>query len=114
MMRTTRIAVPGLCRTAINSTSATIVSMSACQARQAETTQRKEDRAIAKTSLVVDELRRDLSVHGATLRPKASARARAKLVKENTAVADKVWDVRNLFHQLASANGRRDRGALSW
>ncbi|KAH8113726.1 hypothetical protein DFH11DRAFT_316871 [Phellopilus nigrolimitatus] len=34
MMRTTRIAVLGLCRTAINSTSATIVFMSACQVRQ--------------------------------------------------------------------------------
>ncbi|KAH8105690.1 hypothetical protein DFH11DRAFT_1882876 [Phellopilus nigrolimitatus] len=110
MTRTKRNAVLGLCRTAIKTTSATIVLTSACQVRQAETTQRKalsrstwqrgaaqqiaprpykafgaaiaalfdseEERAIAKMSLVVDELAGTSSVHGATLRPKASARAK--------------------------------------
>ncbi|KAH8104329.1 N-acetyltransferase B complex non catalytic subunit-domain-containing protein [Phellopilus nigrolimitatus] len=156
MTRTTRMAVLGLCRTAINSTSAMIVFVSACQVRQAETRQRKtlpllghpqryaraydpdeatvlldseEGRPIAKMSLAVDQLRRDLH-----------ASARAKFVENDTpvsvlvelqsdrkwleflavldatfaapAVAEKVRDVRGLFHQLADADGRCDRGAL--
>ncbi|KAH8114016.1 hypothetical protein DFH11DRAFT_1727038 [Phellopilus nigrolimitatus] len=104
--------------------------MSACQARQAETTQRKsfsrsawwrdaaqadrtalldlvEGRAIAKTNLVVDELHRDLAVHGATLQPKLLAVLDATFAAPT--IADKV---RDSFHQLADADGQRDRGAL--
>ncbi|KAH8116753.1 actin cytoskeleton organization protein [Phellopilus nigrolimitatus] len=88
----------------------------------------EEGRAIAKTSLVVDELRRDLVRARGDFTAEGD-RARAKLVEENDrnwleflavldatfaapADADKVRDVRGLFRQLADADGRRDRGAL--
>ncbi|KAH8104326.1 hypothetical protein DFH11DRAFT_1883456 [Phellopilus nigrolimitatus] len=208
-MRTARIAVLGLCRTAIKTTSATIIS-SACQVRQTETTQRKHGgaataqyisyslykalsaastncfiyrdilcathhgydptmsfitrvilqklshrllgtvtvtphatptacrytsgRAIAKTSLVVDELRRDLvRARGNLAAEGESARARSLSRKSEVdykviatgssswpcptrhlqpAVANKVRNVRGLFHQLTDADGRRNHGVL--
>ncbi|KAH8110341.1 hypothetical protein DFH11DRAFT_1730267 [Phellopilus nigrolimitatus] len=88
----------------------------------------EEGRAIAKTFLVVDELRRDL-VRARVNFAAEGERGRAKLVEENDrnwleflavldktfaapAVADKVRDVRGFFNQLADADGQRDRGAL--
>ncbi|KAH8113707.1 hypothetical protein DFH11DRAFT_1878384 [Phellopilus nigrolimitatus] len=90
-----------------------------------------EGRAIARTSLVVDELRRDLICargNSAAEGKRERARARSFLRSDDRnwlkflavlnatfaapAVADKVRDVRCLFHQLADADGRLDRGAL--
>ncbi|KAH8104402.1 hypothetical protein DFH11DRAFT_1749179, partial [Phellopilus nigrolimitatus] len=164
MTRTTRIAVLGLCRTAITSTSATALfrvqycgaarfsrSPSTSKAfgaarslpvlghpqcythaydpdKAAALLDSEGRRAIAKTSLVVDDLLRDL-VRARGNFAAEGERAPAKLVEENDrnlleflavldttfaapAVADKVRDVRNLFHQRTNAFWRRDRGAL--
>ncbi|KAH8103670.1 hypothetical protein DFH11DRAFT_1884055 [Phellopilus nigrolimitatus] len=157
-----RNAVLGLCRTTIK----TIVLTSACQVRQAETTQRKALlrsawcalstaarlgsagrpsistgppsalRTMAPTKPLRYSTQRRVSpsrrrasswmdcaatssVHGVNFAAEGK-HARAKLVEENDtpvftfapAVADKVRNIHCLFHQLADADGRRDRGAL--
>ncbi|KAH8104393.1 hypothetical protein DFH11DRAFT_1550937 [Phellopilus nigrolimitatus] len=87
----------------------------------------KDGRAIAMTSLVVDELRRD-DVHARRNFAAEGERARAKLVENDhnwleflavldgtfaaPAVVDKVRAVHGLLHRLAGADGRRDRGVL--
>ncbi|KAH8109148.1 hypothetical protein DFH11DRAFT_1731256 [Phellopilus nigrolimitatus] len=68
-------------------------------------------------SLAVDDLRRDLHARSALAKFVQKVIATGFLaVLDATfaapAVAEKVRDVRCLFHQLADADGRRDRGAL--
>ncbi|KAH8104367.1 hypothetical protein DFH11DRAFT_1733844 [Phellopilus nigrolimitatus] len=72
-------------------------------------------------SLAVDDLRRDLHArgqfeaegeHAREVCPELKFLAVLDATFAAPAVAEKVRDVRGLFHQLADADGWRDRGAL--
>ncbi|KAI5121380.1 hypothetical protein M0805_001193 [Coniferiporia weirii] len=85
-----------------------------------------EGRAVAKTSLIIDELRREVVKARGDFEAEG-ARARVKIVEsdrnwlEFLAVLDatfteptagKIEEIRGVFRELADADGTRDRGAL--